>query len=226
MLSIKDKVLKNWEYNNGVFTNLKTGSNGTNMGGYLYIRVNRKLYSVAQLVFLMEWDVLPITSWGGQVIDHINGDTLDNRPENLRLVSHSENLRNNKRKREQKLPNDIYVYPKGVEKCIVVLRDGRRKWLAHSQDDVKKWLRLNAHLLVPGEDWMEVILKQFEPCLDLQYMFKPNDSQTFNLVVRKNSYAEWKTVVEGVPYSKFRKVEKLVNNTPSISEVKRVLGGE
>jgi hypothetical protein len=37
--------------------------------------------------------------WPDQDIDHINGDTLDNRACNLRVVSHTDNMRNMKKKK-------------------------------------------------------------------------------------------------------------------------------
>ena len=40
----------------------------------------------------------------GECIDHINGDEHDNRPENLRIVTHRENSQNMERHGEGKLP--------------------------------------------------------------------------------------------------------------------------
>jgi hypothetical protein len=52
-------------------------------------RIGQKKFLVHQLVWLLH-----NREWPTQEIDHINGDTLDNRIENLRQVSRTENLRN------------------------------------------------------------------------------------------------------------------------------------
>lgn len=63
----------------------------------------------------------------GMVVDHINGDTLDNRRENLRVCTHAENIRNAvKRKITDSSPyKGVYRY--GI----------KGKWLSHIQVDGK-----------------------------------------------------------------------------------------
>ena len=56
--------------------------------GYLVVRVADKLHKAHRLIFLMGHGYLP------KYIDHINGARSDNRLENLRAISSSENHRN------------------------------------------------------------------------------------------------------------------------------------
>lgn len=68
---------------------VKWSLNGTRPHLYVCGLVNGKIQRLTR--FLFE-EVLP-----DEKIDHINGDTLDNRRHNLRVCSHSENLRNQRR---------------------------------------------------------------------------------------------------------------------------------
>ena len=58
--------------------------------GYKRFTINAKSYLVHRIVFLMHKGYLPKT------IDHINGDRLDNRIENLRAVTANQNQHNRK----------------------------------------------------------------------------------------------------------------------------------
>ena len=58
--------------------------------GYLVTRINDKVYRVHRVIFLMHKGYLPKT------LDHVNGDRADNRIENLRAVTSSQNQYNRK----------------------------------------------------------------------------------------------------------------------------------
>jgi hypothetical protein len=58
--------------------------------GYLEVGVGGKSIRLHRIVFFMATGINP----GGQMIDHADGDRLNNRPENLRLATREENGRN------------------------------------------------------------------------------------------------------------------------------------
>jgi hypothetical protein len=65
---------------------------GINGDGYRRVKINRKLYAVHRLVWVMHGnDPVPF-------VDHINGDVLDNRIENLRAATHSQNCMNRRQR--------------------------------------------------------------------------------------------------------------------------------
>jgi len=59
-------------------------------GGYLGLGIEKRVYSIHRLVWLYEYGYFP------KEIDHINGIRTDNRLENLREVSRSQNNWNSK----------------------------------------------------------------------------------------------------------------------------------
>lgn len=64
-----------------------------NSGGYRYcVKVKYKKYFAARVIYEMKNGKIP----DGMVIDHINGDSLDNRIQNLRVVDRTINARNRK----------------------------------------------------------------------------------------------------------------------------------
>lgn len=90
MLSKQD-VENNFIYQSGTLLRRSTGKRGYKRpDGYVYTRIGGKSYGEHRLVFLLFNGFIP------EQVDHINGDRQDNRPENLRSASHSQNCMNRK----------------------------------------------------------------------------------------------------------------------------------
>ncbi len=92
------KKLFHYDKYTGLFTRLVTVKHNAKKGslagsvnscGYLLFRVNTKKYRAHRMAWLYVYGANPKNE-----IDHINGDKLDNRIENLRDITSMENSRN------------------------------------------------------------------------------------------------------------------------------------
>ncbi|GHX89585.1 hypothetical protein VCSRO111_0620 [Vibrio cholerae] len=76
--------------------------------GYRKIKINGKRYSAHVLAWIYTYGEKPT-----KCIDHINGISTDNRIENLRLASNSENQANRARNKGKKISKGVRVLPSG-----------------------------------------------------------------------------------------------------------------
>ena len=90
------KALFDYNLETGILTYKVRRSNKVNIGdiagwkygkGYLAVTLSNKHYRVHRIVWIMSYGDIP----DGYQIDHINHNKLDNRLENLRLATNSEN---------------------------------------------------------------------------------------------------------------------------------------
>lgn len=86
-----------WYQNGNLFwKKLGSGKRSNGLAGtvwqsqYICIQINKKIYKAHRLIFLMHYGWLP------DQIDHIDGNGLNNKIENLRAASPLENSRNQK----------------------------------------------------------------------------------------------------------------------------------
>lgn len=89
-----------------------------NADGYLSVSINRVGYKAHRIIWLWMHGEMP------EQIDHINGDRSDNRASNLRAVTHAQNMKNKRKRQDNK---------SGVTGVNWHAKDGR--WVAHISVD-------------------------------------------------------------------------------------------
>lgn len=113
------------EWRRRIFNSRQAGTEaGTLVSGYRMVRFSWGKVGVHRIIFLMHYGFLP------EEVDHINGNPLDNKIENLRAATHAENLRN------MKTPVSNTSGRKGVS-----WHKAARKWVAGIRHN-GKWKHL------------------------------------------------------------------------------------
>lgn len=135
-----------WKVNSGNRKNLAGSKAGTiNNSGYASVCVNQKEHLVHRLIYAMFHG-----SFDG-IIDHIDGNKLNNRVENLRIASYSQNSFNSKLYKSNKtgVKGVSYVakFGKFVARCQTA---GKSKYLGafdslEQADFVLRAYRLESH---------------------------------------------------------------------------------
>jgi hypothetical protein len=84
----------------------------TNEEGYTYTQYKGKRYMVHNIIYEMVFGSIP----DGMVVDHIDRNPLNNRPDNLRLATLSQNQGNRGSKRKFK---GVYKYRNGKYRACI-----------------------------------------------------------------------------------------------------------
>jgi hypothetical protein len=97
--------------------------------GYLQFRINNRLYRLHRVVFLWHHGYLP------QCVDHIDGNPLNNRIENLRAATKLENNRNTTVRKDNKAGVKNVYWSKSASRWVVHIRvEGKLKHIGLFDD--------------------------------------------------------------------------------------------
>jgi hypothetical protein len=100
---------------------------------YMRVRLFNKSYMLHRLIWVMLKGAIPY----GKLIDHINGDTLDNRIENLRLASLSENRVNSTKSKGQGRFKGVYWFSKSGRWISSIRQDGKTQHIGYFDTEIE-----------------------------------------------------------------------------------------
>jgi hypothetical protein len=104
-----------WKNTNG---KTKSGqiAGGPSTKGYWIVGIKQKRYKLHRLIFLMHHGFMP------EYVDHVNGNTSDNRIENLRVATASQNAYNSKKPKNNTSGLKNISWDKKTKKWVVRLK--------------------------------------------------------------------------------------------------------
>jgi hypothetical protein len=91
-----------------------------NSHGYLYLKINKKIYKCHRIAFLLTYGKWP------ELVDHINGIRSDNRISNLREASSSQNRMNAKTRRDNTSGHPGVKWHSELQKWRAEIKKGGR----------------------------------------------------------------------------------------------------
>jgi len=115
---------KRW---NARYAGIEAGSNG--LTGYKPVRLDGNDFLAHRIAYFMHYGIEPDN------IDHINHDGMDNRIENLRSVTHQENMKNKTLQSNNKSGVNGVSWFKNMNKWVAKIKVGnKRKHLGYFLD--------------------------------------------------------------------------------------------
>jgi hypothetical protein len=129
-------------YWRNTFGKIKAGqiAGGPTTKGYWIVGIKQKRYKLHRLIFLMHHGFMP------EYVDHINGNTGDNRIENLRVATASQNSQNCKKPKHNTSGLKNISWDKDSKKWVVRLKiNNVHKNFGRYNDIAVSYTHLRAH---------------------------------------------------------------------------------
>ena len=125
----------------------KSLAGGVANTGYWRINIDNKKYQAHRLIYVMFHGYAP------EFIDHIDGDKLNNRIENLRAATRSQNQRNRRARHDSTSGAKNVLWSKRLKRWVIrIWVDGKHKFVGTFIDlDLAKFVASEYHDKYHGE---------------------------------------------------------------------------
>ena len=110
-------------------TKIKVGQKAGGVGRYATVKVQNKLFALHRVIFAMHHGYIP------KEVDHIDCNKLNNRIENLREVSRTQNQQNRKiQKNNTSGSKNVYWHKRSNTWQVQLRFNGKVKWIGNYEN--------------------------------------------------------------------------------------------